>query len=58
MKALTDSIGLRAPCFCPRVLDVLQVQIKFVFMMLGRPTELRASVGEHAKEWNILCLKK
>jgi len=58
MESLNDAIRLRAFCFCPRVVNVLDCEIELVFMPLGIAAVFRSAVGEHAEQLNTLLLKE
>jgi hypothetical protein len=53
-----DSIGLRMPDLRPRVVDVLDREIQFIFMPLGAPQVLSASVGEHPIQRDLLLFEE
>lgn len=58
VKPLTDPIGRGTPCLGPGRIDILDGQIEFVFMAVGRAAGLRAPIGEDARHWNRVWVEE
>jgi hypothetical protein len=50
VKALADTVGLRAPRFGARVIDVLDREVELVLVMVGLAAEFSATIGEYTAD--------
>ena len=58
IKAFADAVHLWMLRLRPGVIDVLDREIEFVLGPIGLPTVLRATIREHATEWNPVRLEE
>ncbi len=58
MEAFADAIGLRALCLGLGVVDVLNGQVKLVFMVFPFPTVLGSPVGQYTKQGELFLLEE
>jgi len=58
MEAFTDPVSLRRPGLRPSVIDVLQSQIKLIFVMFPGSTVFGSPVGKVTEQRDLMLLKK
>src|SRR5271166_253567 len=58
VEALSDAIRLRALRLGPRMVDVLDGEIKLVFVMLGIAAIFRAAIGQHPRKHHFFFVEE
>ena len=58
VKALDDTVGLRALGLRPRVVDVLDGEIELLFVPLRISAVFDSAIGQHALQLDALLLKE
>ena len=58
VETFTDTVGLRALCLGPGMVDVLNGQVKLIFVVLPFSTVLGSPVGQYAQQGKPFLLEE